>query len=73
MKEYTIRMSFSVKAEDSDYEEISNFADELAGMIMEEDNLIYQGDIEITDVIVDNVEDHNESFDADNFDEEDEY
>lgn len=66
-------MSFLVKSENSDYEDVSNFAEELTVMIMEEDNLIYQGDIEVSDITVDDVEDLNDSFNIDENFEEDEY
>ena len=66
-------MSFLVKSENSDYEDVSNFAEELTVMIMEEDNHIYQGDIEVSDITVDDVEDLNDSFNIDENFEEDEY
>jgi len=75
MKEYTIIMKFNVEAKKSDYEKISNFAEELSESIMDNDKLIYKGDIEIVEASVDNIEDLNdydrdEDFDED-FDEND--
>ena len=74
MREYTIKMNFSVESKDSDFEYITIFAEELAEKIMEDDNLLYKGSIEIVEVIVEDVEDHNEDFNEnENFNEEDDY
>jgi len=75
MKEYTIKINFSVESKHSDYENISIFAEELAEKIMEDENLIFKGDIEIVESVVNEIEDHNETFDRDEdfVDDDDEY
>lgn len=60
MKEYTITMNFLVEADDdSDYEKISEFSEQLSENIMSEDKLIYGDGIEIVTVQIHEVEDHN--------------
>jgi len=72
MKEYTIKMNFSVESKHSDFEDITIFAEELAEKIMEDDILLLlnKGNIEIVDATVEDVEDHNEDFE-DDFNEDD--
>lgn len=77
MKEYTITMSFSVEAEKSKLEKIQQFADELTQKILEDSELAYSDDIEIVEINVDDIKDHNdydyEDDDDDyNYDDEDE-
>jgi hypothetical protein len=60
MKEYTIKMSFSIEAETADYEKVSEFAEKLSESIMNDDDLISSGDIEVIDISVEEVEDHND-------------
>jgi len=66
MKEYTIIMKFNVEAKKSDYEKISIFAEELSESIMDNDKLIYKGDIEIVEASIDNIEDLND-YDRDEY------
>ena len=66
MKQYTITMKFRVEAEKGNLNKISNYADELSENIMKDTNLIYNDDIEIIDVVVEDVENS-----IDDFDEED--
>ena len=66
MKEYTITMSFSIEAEDSDYEQITEFAEELSENIMTDDKLIYKNDIEIVGVAIQEIQDHSYGDDEDN-------
>lgn len=72
MKEYTITMNFSVESEEADYEKISEFAEQLSESIMNDDNLIYGDDIEIVDITVHEVENHNQDEENMYFDNEDE-
>lgn len=67
MREYKITMTFSIEAEDADYEKISEFAEDLSDKFMNDEKL-NKDDIEILDVSVHNVEDLN---DYDKDDEED--
>jgi hypothetical protein len=72
MKEYNIKMNFSVESKDSDYEEISIFAEELAEKIMDDENLLYKGDIAIVEITLEDVEHDCKYFDQDdNFNEDD--
>lgn len=70
MKEYTITMSFSIEAEKSKLEKIQQFAEELTQKILEDSELAYSGDIEIVEINVDDIQDHN---DYDYEDEDDDY
>ena len=75
MKEYKITMTFSLEAEDADYEKISEFAEDLSDRLMNDEKL-NKDDIEIVDVVVQNVDDLNDydkNDDEDYFDEELEY
>lgn len=65
MKEYTITMKFQVESDESDYEQISEYAEQLCEDIMNDDKLVYQNDIEIVGISIDDVED-NSSYDEDN-------
>jgi hypothetical protein len=60
MKEYTITLKFTVESEDSDYDDINEFADELVENIMDNEELIYNDDIEIIEVLVADVQDNND-------------
>lgn len=71
MKEYTITMSFSVEANNANYEKIREFAEELTNKIMDDDSLIYHNGIEIVDASIVEVEDYND-YDYDE-DEKDDY
>ena len=73
MKEYTIKMNFIINSKDSDYEDICIFAEELAEKIIEDEKLIYKGDIEIVETSIEEVEDHNEDNNNNNNFEEDDY
>jgi hypothetical protein len=70
MKEYTITMSFSIEAESADYEKVKEFAEKLSESIMNDDDLVSSGDIEISNIEILEVEDHNYD-DDDYLDEED--
>jgi len=59
MKEYIITMNFSVEAEEAEFEEISEFAEQLLENIMSDDKLIYKNDIEIVGITIDNIDDLN--------------
>lgn len=65
MKEYTITMNFVIESEEADYEKISEFAEQLTETIMNDDKIIYGNDIEIVDVTVEEIENHNN--DEENF------
>lgn len=69
MKEYTITMSFSVEAEKSKLEKIQQFADELTQKILDDSDLAYSDDIEIVDITIDDIQDHND-YDYDDEDED---
>ena len=60
MKEYTIKMKFSVESEKANLGKISQFAEELSRKILEDDNFTYSDDIEIIDISVDDILDHND-------------
>lgn len=64
MKEYSITMNFTIESKNADYDEISEFAEQLAENIMNTDKLIFYNNIEVTDISVHNIE-------YDNYDEED--
>ena len=64
MREYTITMNFIIQSENADYDEVSEFAEQLTEDIMNTDKLIYRNDIEITDISVHNIE--YDSYDEDN-------
>ena len=49
MKEYTIKMKFSVESEKANLGKISQFAEELSRKILDDDNFTYSDDIEIID------------------------
>jgi hypothetical protein len=70
MKEYNITFKMTVESEDSDYEKISDFSEELIEKIMEDNNLIYSDDIEIVGMSVIEIEDDNESDSESDFYEE---
>lgn len=70
MKEYTITMSFSIEAEKSKLEKIQQFAEELTQKILDDSDLAYSNDIEIVDISIDDIQDHN---DYDYDDEDDDY
>lgn len=73
MREYTITMSFSVQSDDSDYEKISDFANELSENIMID---YTDDDIEITEIVIKEIIDDNDYLDDDYLsdnNEEDEY
>jgi len=77
MKEYTITMSFSVEATKSGLDKINRFAEDLSQKILDDDSLMYEDDIEVVEISVDEVIDHNEyDFDDDEsdygFDDDDE-
>ena len=60
MKEYTITMNFIIEADnESDYERISEFAEQLSENIMDDNKLIFSDGIEIVGVQIQNVEDNN--------------
>ena len=70
MKEYKITMTFSIEAEDADYEKISEFAEDLSDKLMNDEKL-NKDDIEILNVVIQDVEDLNkdkvEDFDDDDY------
>lgn len=71
MREYTIKLNFAIETPHGDYEKITEFAEKLSEAIMNDDDLISSGDIEIVEVTVDEVEDNN--YDCDDYlDDEDE-
>jgi len=59
MREYTITMNFLIESEDSDYEQITEFAEQLTENIMGNESLIYNNDIEVVGVSIIEIEDHN--------------
>ncbi len=60
MKEYTITMNFIIEADnESDYERISEFAEQLSENIMDDNKLIFSDGIEIVGVQIQDVEDNN--------------
>lgn len=69
MKEYTITMSLSVEAEKSKLEKIQQFAEELTQKILEDSELTYSGDIEIVEINIDDIQDHNDY----DYEDEDDY
>jgi len=66
MKEYKITMTFSIEAEDADYEKISEFAEDLSDRLMADENL-NDDDIEIIDVAIQSVDDLNDYDKDDDF------
>ena len=74
MKQYTITMKFRVEAEKANLEKITEYADELSENIMGDNKLVYNNNIEIIDVIVDDIENNIDDYDEEedySFDEED--
>ena len=72
MKQYTITMKFRVEAEKATNNKIANYADELSERIMNDTTLVYNDDIEIIEVLVDDIENNIDDFDDDDYFEEDE-
>jgi len=74
MKEYSITLTFAVETKKSDYEDVSEFAEQLIDKILDDDNLTIKRDIEIVDILLDKVEDYSayeeEDEDEDYLDEE---
>jgi hypothetical protein len=74
MKQYTITMKFRVEAEKANLNKITEYADELSENIMGDTKLVYNDDIEIIDVVVDDIENNIDDYDEEedySFDEED--
>lgn len=71
MKEYSITLTFAVETKKSDYEDVSEFAEQLIDKILDNDNLTIKRDIEIVDITLDKVEDYS-IYKDDEEDEEDE-
>jgi hypothetical protein len=59
MKEYTIKLNLLIETEESDYDRISDYAEEICEKIMNDEKFNYE-DIEVVGVTVDEVEDFNE-------------
>jgi len=75
MKEYKITMTFSIEAEEADYEKISEFAENLSDRFMNDETL-NDDDIEIIDVAIQSVDDLNDYDKEDDFlveEDDDEY
>jgi hypothetical protein len=70
MKEYTITFKIYVQSYDSNYEQVEEYANQLVEKILENDELIYSDEIDVTDISVEEIED-NSSFDS--FDEDGNY
>ena len=64
MREYTITMSFSIETEESDYEQIVEFAEQLTENIMNKEDLILCNDIEVVGIVINEIQDLN--YDDDN-------
>jgi len=73
MKEYTITMKFVVETENTDYEKITLFAEELAENIMNENKLVCVNDIDVVEIIVQDILDDNDEEEEDDFSEEEDY
>jgi len=71
MKQYTITMKFRVEAEKANLNKITEYADELSENIMGDNKLVYNDDIEIIDVVIDDIENNIDDFDDDDVYEED--
>lgn len=56
MKEYNIKINFVVEAQDSDYDRVEQYAQELADAIMQDVDITYDEDIEVIEISVDNVQ-----------------
>ena len=55
MKEYNIKINLVVEAQDSDYDRVEQYAQELVEALIQDDNITYDDDIEIIEVSVDDV------------------
>ena len=67
-------MKFRVEAEKANLNKITEYADELSENIMGDTKLVYNDDIEIIDVVVDDIENNIDDYDEEedySFDEED--
>ena len=73
MKEYTITMSFQVEADKSKLEKITQFADDLTQKILEDNDLVYHNDIKVVDIVVEDIQDHNDDYDDDDDDDNTDY
>ena len=74
--DWTDPEDFSVEAEKSNLEKINRFAEELSQKIMDDDSLVFDNDIEIVEINVDDVLDlNNYDYDEDEdiYEDEDEY
>lgn len=75
MREYTINISIVVEAEESDFERVSEYAQDLVDNLIQDEDFAYDGDIKILEANVDQVQDLN-VYDSDfteyNSDEDDE-
>lgn len=59
MKKYTITLNLEIETENADYDQISEFGENFIENIMGDDDLIFGNDIEITDISLHDIEDHN--------------
>lgn len=57
MKEYTININVVVEAEESDYERVTEYAQDLADNLIQDEDFAYDGDIKILEVQVNDVQD----------------
>jgi len=64
-------MKFRVEAEKANLNKITEYADELSENIMGDNKLVYNDDIEIIDVVIDDIENNIDDFDDDDVYEED--
>ena len=59
MREYTINISIVVEAEESDFERVSEYAQDLVDNLIQDEDFAYDGDIKILEANVDQVQDLN--------------
>jgi len=71
MKEYNIKINISVEATDSDYNRVDQYAQEIADAILQDENLTYDSDIQVVDVVVEEVQSLSE-YDIDDYSSNDE-
>jgi len=55
MKEYNIKLNFVIEAEESDYDRVEQYAQELVEAILQDDDITYDEDILVVDASVDEV------------------
>jgi hypothetical protein len=71
MKEYNIKLNLVIEAQDSDYDRVVEYAQEVADALLQDDNITYDEDIEVIEISVDDI--HNLSgYQDEDFEETDE-